>query len=115
MIDNIIPITVRTPERVAKASYFTDLCGGDTQYLSVLDNDRRSSFAHCGEIVLKSDRLGYSNILLPTSYTVGQDVLTFAAGMAKAGLPLTSSIQICRACARMLPFDINTVRKPSRS
>ncbi len=78
-ISRIEPVTVRTPQRVAEISYFVDLCGGDTQYLSVLDNDRRSSYAHCRDIVLEAERLGYRNILLPSSYTVGQDVLSFAS------------------------------------
>lgn len=78
----IQPVSIRTPQRVAEVAWFNDLCGGDTQYLSVLDSKRRSSFKHCAAITLAADRLGFSNILLPTSYTVGQDVLTFAAGMA---------------------------------
>ncbi|MFD2572086.1 LLM class flavin-dependent oxidoreductase [Spirosoma soli] len=78
----IQPVSIRTPQRVAEIAWFDDLCGGDTQYLSVLDGERRSTFKHCSDITLTADRLGYSNVLLPTSYTVGQDVLTFAAGIA---------------------------------
>jgi alkanesulfonate monooxygenase len=94
-------VAIRTPERVAEIAWFDDLCGGDTQYLSVLDPDRRSSFAHCADITLAADRLGYSNVLLPTSYTVGQDVLTFAAGIA----PQTRNINLLTAirCGELHP------------
>jgi alkanesulfonate monooxygenase len=94
-------VEVRTPERVAEISWFDDLCGGDTDYLSVLDNARRSSFKHCRDITLLAEQLGYSNILLPTSYTVGQDVMTFAAGIA----PQTSKINLLIAirCGEIHP------------
>ena len=36
-------VAIRTPERVAEISWFNDIIGGDTAYLGVLDNDRRSS------------------------------------------------------------------------
>jgi len=100
-ISHIEPVTVRTPERVAEISYFVDLCGGDTQYLSVLDNDRRSSYAHCRDIVLQAERLGYRNILLPSSYTVGQDVLSFASAIA----PQTDTINLLTAirCGELHP------------
>ncbi|MBC7919953.1 MAG: LLM class flavin-dependent oxidoreductase [Ferruginibacter sp.] len=79
---NLPSVAVRTPQRVAEVAWFDDLCGGDTAYLSVLDGERRSSFRHCADVALSAERLGYANLLLPTSYTVGQDVLTFAAGLA---------------------------------
>jgi alkanesulfonate monooxygenase len=89
----IASVAIRTPQRVAEISWFDDLCGGDTQYLSVLDGAYRSSWAHCRDITLAAERLRYSNILLPTSYTVGQDVMTFAAGIA----PQTSRINLLTA------------------
>jgi len=94
-------VPIRTRQRVAEISWFDDLCGGDTDYLSVLDNERRSSFTHCGDITLTAEKLGYSNILLPTAYTVGQDVLTFAAGIA----PQTSKISLLTAirCGEVHP------------
>jgi alkanesulfonate monooxygenase len=65
------------------------------------DNERRSNFSHCGNITLAAEKLGYSNILLPTSYTVGQDVLTFAAGIA----PQTHKINLLTAirCGEIHP------------
>ncbi|GAB3803731.1 LLM class flavin-dependent oxidoreductase [Spirosoma humi] len=81
-LSTIVPVAIRTTQRVAEVSWFDDIIGGDTEYLGVLDNSRRSSFAHCKDIALEAERLGFSSILFPTAYTVGQDPLTFAAGMA---------------------------------
>jgi alkanesulfonate monooxygenase len=89
----IQPVPVRTPERVCEVAWFDDLCGGDTAFLGVLDPARRSSYAHCRDILLTADRLGYQNILLPTSYVVGQEVLPFAAAIA----PETRNISLLTA------------------
>jgi alkanesulfonate monooxygenase len=62
--------------------WFADLCGGDTDRLGKLDPSRRSNYEHCRDIVLTADSLGYKNILLPTSYMLGQEVLPFAAAIA---------------------------------
>jgi alkanesulfonate monooxygenase len=75
-------VTIRTNERVVEVSWFDDLCGGDTQYLGTIDPARRSNFANCSNIIETADRLGFKNILLPTSYVVGQEVLPFASAMA---------------------------------
>ena len=75
-------IDVSTQERVAEVAWFSALCNDDYEYLGVPDPSLRSSFAHCGEIVRLADELGYDNILLPSSYQVGQDPLTFAGGVA---------------------------------
>lgn len=93
MLSKIIPIEVRTQQQVAEISWFDDIIGGDTGHLGVLDESRRSSFEHCTEIALNAEKLGFSGILFPSSYTVGQDVLTFAAGLA----PLTSKINFLTA------------------
>jgi alkanesulfonate monooxygenase len=100
-LTHIQPVAVRTQPRVAEIAWFDDLCGGDTAYISVLDSKRRSSFAHCRKILLTADQLGYRNILLPNSYTVGQDTLTFAAGVA----PDTSRINLLTAirCGELHP------------
>ena len=73
---------IRTKERVAEVAWFSALCGDDTEYLGYVDEQRRSSFEHCSNIVKTADTLGYKNILLPSSYIVGQDTLTFAAAIA---------------------------------
>lgn len=78
----IIAVESRTTPRVCEIAWFDDLCGGDTAYLGTLDPTRRSSYEHCGDIIKTADNLGYNNILLPTSYITGQEVIPFAAAMA---------------------------------
>lgn len=82
MNEPIQQVKIRTQERVVEVAWFDDLCGGDTQYLGTIDPARRSNFANCSTIIETADQLGYQNILLPTSYVVGQEVLPFAAAMA---------------------------------
>jgi alkanesulfonate monooxygenase len=80
--EKIKQVNIRTEERISEVAWFDDLCGGDTAYLGTIDGSRRSNFAHCSDIISTADKLGFNNILLPTSYVVGQEVLPFAAAMA---------------------------------
>ena len=82
LTEPIQQVPIRTNKRVCEVAWFDDLCGGDTAYLGTVDPSRRSSFAHCSNIIKTADRMGFGNILLPTSYVVGQEVLPFAAAMA---------------------------------
>lgn len=94
MLSEIInSVAVRTTQRLAEFAWFDDLCGGDTLYLGTLDPKRRSNFRHCSNILLTADKFGYQNILLPTSYVVGQDVLAFASAIA----PKTRNISLLTA------------------
>jgi alkanesulfonate monooxygenase len=93
MTDNYKTVPIRTVKRAAEIAWFDDLCGGDTQFLGTIDPERRSNFTHCSNIIKTADRLGFQNILLPTSYVVGQEVLPFAAAMA----PQTSQINMLAA------------------
>lgn len=83
-------IAVRTPERLAEIAWFCDLCGGDTEFLGQIDPDRRSNWEHCRDILLTADRLGFLNILLPTSFLVGQEPIAFASAIA----PMTQNISL---------------------
>lgn len=83
-------IKIRTPDPRVEVSWFSALCSDDYEFLGVPDGDLRSSWAHCRDILLTADRLGYQNILLPSSYQVGQDPITFAAGVA----PLAEQISL---------------------
>lgn len=74
-------VPIRTAGHVCEVAWFSDLCGEDTEFLSVRD-PARSTFAHCRDIALTAERLGFSNLLLPTSYMRGQEVIPFAAGVA---------------------------------
>jgi len=97
----VVPIT--SPDLdAAEVSWFSALCSDDYQFLGVPDGDLRSSWAHCRDIVLESEKQGFRNILCPSSYQVGQDTLSFVAGCA----PLTSKINMLAAvrCGEMQPI-----------
>ena len=95
------PIPIRTRQRAAEVAWFSGLCSDDYEFLGVPDGRLRSSFSHCADIVRTADRLGYQNILLPSSYQVGQDTLTFAAGVG----PTTEQISLLTAirCGEVHP------------
>lgn len=93
LTESIDSVAIRTPERLAEVAWFDDLCGGDTQYLGVLDNERRSNYNHCRNIMLTAEQMGFGNILLPTSYLVGQEVIPFVGAMG----PQTSTINMLAA------------------
>ena len=76
-------VRVRTSQPVCEVGWFDDLCGGDTEFLGVPDDARRSSFEHCVDIIRLADELGYDNILLPTSYMAGQETIPFAAAASQ--------------------------------
>ncbi|MEY4937413.1 MAG: hypothetical protein RIS64_3772 [Bacteroidota bacterium] len=82
MIEPIQSVHARTTKRICEVAWFDDLCGGDTAFLGTVDPSRRSSFEHCADIMKMADNQGFTNILLPTSYVVGQEVIPFAAAMA---------------------------------
>lgn len=73
---------IRTTERACEVAWFSALCSDDYEYLGIPDGSLRSSFQHCSRIVETADSLGYDNILLPSGWIAGQDVLTFASAMA---------------------------------
>jgi alkanesulfonate monooxygenase len=83
------PIPIRTPEPSVEVSWFSALCADDCEFLGVPDPRYRSTFEHCAEIVTTADRLGYQNILMPSSYQVGQEPFVFAGATAL----LTKQIQ----------------------
>ncbi len=54
-----------------EVSWFSALCDDDYDFLGVPDPKLRSSWEHCREIVLRADRNGFDNILLPSGYGLG--------------------------------------------
>ena len=75
-------VSIRTPEPAVEVSWFSALCNEDYEFLGVPDGNLRSSFEHCSDIVQTADRLGYQNILMPSSFNAGQEPLTFAGATA---------------------------------
>jgi alkanesulfonate monooxygenase len=75
-------IVIRSEVDTLEISWFDDLCNGDDEFLGSFDGKYRSSFENCSEVIQLADRMGFNNILLPSSYQVGQDTLTFAAATA---------------------------------
>lgn len=97
----VVPVT--NPDLDAsEVSWFSALCSDDYQFLGVPDDNLRSSWEHCRDIVLEAEAQGFRNVLAPSSYQVGQDTLSFVAGMA----PLTERINMLAAirCGEMQPI-----------
>lgn len=86
----------------AEVSWFAPLCSDDFRLLGVPEGDLRSSWENTRDIALTADKLGFRNILCPSSYQVGQDTLTFASAMA----PLTTQMNMLAAirCGELHPM-----------
>jgi len=97
----IVPIT-SADLNAAEVSWFSALCSDDYQFLGVPDGDLRSSWEHCRDIAITAETQGFRNILAPSSFQVGQDTLSFVAGMA----PLTEKLNFLAAirCGEMQPI-----------
>ena len=100
-MSTIVPVTSADLDG-AEVSWFSALCSDDYAQLGVPEGDLRSSWAHCRDIALEAERQGFRNILCPSSYQVGQDTLSFVAGMA----PLTERMNFLAAirCGEMQPI-----------
>lgn len=85
----------------AEISWFAPLCDGDDDFLGNRNPIYKSNWYNTKNIVETADKLGYNNILCPSSYQVGQDTLTFIAGMA----PLTKKLNFLAAirCGEIHP------------
>ena len=85
----------------AEISWFAPICDGDDRFLGERSMDYKSSWENTSRILRTADKLGYRNILCPSSYQVGQDTLTFASAVA----PLTDQINLLTAirCGEVHP------------
>lgn len=85
----------------AEISWFAPICNGDDEILGAHSMNHKSSWENASNILLTADRLGFRNILCPSSYQVGQDTLTFASAVA----PLTKNINLLAAirCGEIHP------------
>jgi alkanesulfonate monooxygenase len=86
----------------AEVAWFAPLCSDDYRHLGVPEGDLRSSWENTYAVAKLADKLGYRNILCPSSYQVGQDTLSFVAAMA----PLTHRMNFLAAirCGEMQPI-----------
>lgn len=84
-----------------EVSWFAALCDDDYRHLGVPDPALRSSFEHCRDIVLRAERGGFDNILLPSGYALGIDGIAFAGGVA----PLLQRMRLLVAvrCSELWP------------
>jgi alkanesulfonate monooxygenase len=98
---SIVPIKSGALD-AAEVAWFAPLCSDDYRHLGVPEGDFRSSWENTSAIAQMADRLGYRNILCPSSYQVGQDTLTFVAGMA----PLATRMNFLAAirCGEVQPI-----------
>ena len=85
----------------AEVSWFAPLCDGDDDFLGNRNPDFKSSWENTSKIIKTADQLGFRNVLCPSSYQVGQDTLSYVAGMA----PLTEQINFLAAvrCGELHP------------
>jgi alkanesulfonate monooxygenase len=90
--NSIVPVKSQDLD-AAEVSWFAPLCSDDYRYLGVPDGNLRSSFENTSRIAQTADRLGFRNMLCPSSYQVGQDTLSFVAAMA----PLTKQMSLLAA------------------
>ena len=81
------------PPPPIEIAYFAPLCDGDDEVLTRRDPRYKSTYANTEAVALAADRLGYRNLLCPSSYQVGQDTWTFASSLA----PLTEHINLLPA------------------
>ena len=97
----IVPVKSQDLD-AAEVAWFAPLCSDDYRYLGVPDGALRSSWENTSRIAQTADRLGFRNILCPSSYQVGQDTLSFVAAMA----PLTQRMNMLAAirCGEMQPI-----------
>lgn len=85
----------------AEVSWFAPICNGDTDFLGEMPNQYKSNWENASKILLAADKLGYRNILCPSSYQVGQDTWSFVSAVA----PLTQQINLLAAirCGEVHP------------
>lgn len=98
---SVVPVKSQDLD-AAEVAWFAPLCSDDYRHLGVPDGKLRSSWKNTYAVAKLADKLGYRNILCPSSYQVGQDTLSFVAAMA----PLTQRMNFLAAirCGEMQPI-----------
>ena len=88
-------------ENDVEISWFAPICDGDDDILGSRNPKYKSTWKNTSNIIKTADELGYTNVLCPSSYQVGQDTLPFVSAMA----PLTKQINFLAAirCGEIHP------------
>ena len=88
-------------ENDVEISWFAPICDGDDDILGSRNPKYKSTWENTSKIIKTADELGYTNVLCPSSYQVGQDTLPFVSAMA----PLTKQINFLAAirCGEIHP------------
>ena len=88
-------------ENDVEISWFAPICDGDDDVLGSRNPKYKSTWENTSNIIKTADELGYTNVLCPSSYQVGQDTLPFVSAMA----PLTKQINFLAAirCGEIHP------------
>jgi alkanesulfonate monooxygenase len=97
-------------ERPLEIAWFAPSCWGDTARLGVDDPSRRATFAYNAAVIHAADRLGFQNVLIPSSFVPGMDPWTLAAALG----PATSTIRLLPA-VRVGEFDPPMFARAARS
>ena len=63
-------------------SWFAPICDGDDDILGSRNPNYKSTWENTSRIIKTADELGYTNVLCPSSFQVGQDTLTYVSAMA---------------------------------
>ena len=88
-------------ENDVEISWFAPICDGDDDILGSRNPKYKSTWENTSNIIKTADELGYTNVVCPSSYHVGQDTLPFVSAMA----PLTKQINFLAAirCGEIHP------------
>ena len=97
-------------ERPLEISWFAPSCWGDTAKLGVEDPQRRATFAYNAKVITQADRLGFRNVLIPSSFVPGMDPWTLAAAVG----PMTTTTRLLPA-VRVGEFDPPMFARAARS
>lgn len=102
---------VRTVTPAVEVAWFSALCSDDYEFLGIPDGDLRSSFDHCSGLVKRADELGYQNILLPSSWQVGQEPIPFAAaaGILSSQINQLVAVRMAEIHPPMLARHLSTL------
>jgi len=100
---------------VTEYAWFGALCDDDYEFLGVPDAELRSSWAHCREIVLRAERNGFDNVLLPSGYALGIDATAFASAIAveTSRIKLLLAVRLGELVVPQLARQIATLQQVS--